>query len=336
MTRKKTLATSLLSLSTGLMLALSAAGVATAAPAKTQDSGQAQVTSTAVSNPTSDQYWTPERMRAAVPGDVLADKAVSRQINTGTSATPDFAERGPSTKIAGTSPMVTQQALHTDVAPINHIGKVFFTMAGANYVCSGNSVISDNKSTVATAGHCVNEGPGAFAKNFVFVPGYVDGTAPLGKWPAKKLYAPSQWSKLGNIQYDTGFAVVSQLNGQSLADVVGASGVQFNQPRGMTYTSYGYPASAPFTGQTLVSCTGKAGTDVINPQFKTQGIPCDMTGGSSGGPWFMEGATDAERDANGYQNSVNSYGYGTRSTTMFGPYWGQTIEKVYRNASSAR
>jgi hypothetical protein len=335
MTSKKTLATSLASLSTGLMLVLFAAGGATAAPATSQDSAQPTVTSTAVSTSATDQYWTPERMRAAVPGEVLADKAVARQINAGPSAAPDIAETGSSTKIAGTSPTVTLQALHTDVAPVNHVGKVFFTMAGANYVCSGNSVIAENKSTVSTAGHCVNEGPGAFAKNFVFVPGYVDGTAPFGKWPAKKLYAPSQWSKLGNIQYDTGFAIVSQLNGKSLADVVGASGVQFNQARGMTYTSYGYPAAVPFTGQTLVSCTGKAGTDAINPQFKTQGIPCDMTGGSSGGPWFIQGGTDAERGSNGYQNSINSYGYGTRSTTMFGPYWGQTIEKVYKNASSA-
>lgn len=333
MTRKKTLATSFLSLSTGLMLALSTAVGATAAPAKSQDAGQPQVTSTAVSNSSTDQYWTPERMRAAVPGEVLADKAVARQINQGPSAPADDVERGSGTTIAGTSAQPSLQALHTDVPAIKHIGKVFFTMAGANYVCSGNSVISENESTVSTAGHCVNEGPGAFVKNFVFVPGYVDGRAPFGKWPARKLYAPSQWSKLGNIQYDTGFAVVSQVNGQSLSDVVGASGVQFSQPRGMTYTSYGYPAAVPFTGQTLVSCTGKAGIDTINPQFKTQGIPCDMTGGSSGGPWFIQAGTDAE--SNGYQNSINSYGYGTRSTTMFGPYWGQTIEKVYKYASSA-
>ncbi|TSE16586.1 hypothetical protein B1A87_012710 [Arthrobacter sp. KBS0703] len=335
MTSKKTLATSLASLSTGLMLALSVAGGATAAPAKSQDSDPLQVTSTVVSNSPTDQYWTPERMRAAVPGDVLADKAVARQINQGPSATADVAETGTSTEIAGTTAQVTLQALHANVAPIAHIGKVFFTMAGANYVCSGNSVIADNKSTVSTAGHCVNEGPGAFATNFVFVPGYVNGTAPYGKWPARKLYAPSQWSKLGNIQYDTGFAIVSKVNGESLSDVVGASGVQFNQAREMTYMSFGYPAAVPFTGQTLVSCTGKAGTDSINPQFKTQGIPCDMTGGSSGGPWFVQGGTDADRDSNGFQNSINSYGYGTQSTTMFGPYWGKTIEKVYQNASSA-
>jgi hypothetical protein len=344
MTSKKSLATSLISLSAGLLLALSAAGGATASPSKSQDSGQPQLATTVasatttvssatttVSSATTAGYWTPERMRAAIPGDVLADRAVARQNSKGTNSGPSVEERGSSTKIAGTSGNGSKTtALHKDELPVRHIGKVFFTLGGANFVCSGNSVVSTNKSTVSTAGHCVNEGPGAFATNFVFVPQYKDGAAPLGKWPAKALFAPKQWSGDGNMQYDTGFAVVSQLNGQNLADVAGASGVAFNQARGLNYKSYGYPAAAPFTGQTLVSCTGKSGNDVINPQFDTQGIPCDMTGGSSGGPWFMGS------DATAFQNSINSYGYGTRSTTMFGPYWGDTIQQAYKSASATK
>lgn len=44
------------------------------------------------------------------------------------------------------------------------------------------------------------------------------------------------------------------------------------------------------------------------------------------------GGTDAASSADGFQNSVNSYGYGTSSTTMFGPFWGSTIMKVYDSA----
>jgi len=54
-----------------------------------------------------------------------------------------------------------------------------------------------------------------------------------------------------------------------------------------------------------------------------------MTGGSSGGPWFI-GTGSA-----GFQNSINSYGYGTRATTMFGPYWGTVIQQAYNSASAA-
>ena len=40
---------------------------------------------------------------------------------------------------------------------------------------------------------------------------------------------------------------MTTLNGQNLSDVVGASGVQFNAARGLTYKAFGYPAAAPFT-----------------------------------------------------------------------------------------
>ncbi|MFF1384933.1 trypsin-like serine peptidase [Arthrobacter sp. NPDC058288] len=328
MTKSKTLATSLLSLSAAALLAVCAAGGAQAAPASPQDvspqnGGQVAIQSVDGSNAA--DYWTADRMRAAVPGDVLAAKALQRG-NTSSAAA---VEKGSSTKITGKAGK-GKTVLHVDENPVSHIGKVFFTMGGSNYVCSGNSVVSNNKSTVSTAGHCVNEGPGAFATNFVFVPAYLDGAAPYGKWAAKALYAPTQWSSAGDMQYDTGFAVVSQLNGQSLADVVGSSGVQFNAARGLTYKSYGYPAAAPFNGQSLVSCTGPASDDPYNPQFNTQGIPCDMTGGSSGGPWFIG------TSSNGYQNSINSYGYsGAPSKVMYGPYWGSVIQQAYSSASSA-
>lgn len=333
MTSKKSLATSLMSLSAGLLLTLSAAGGATASPATSQGSEQPHIASTAIASSTAAAYWTSERMRAAIPGDVLAEKAVARHNSKSKNFGADILEKGSSTKIAGTSARGKTTSLHTNEQPVSHIGKVFFTLNGGNYVCSGNSVISANKSTVSTAGHCLNSGPGAFASNFVFVPAYRDGVAPHGKWPAKALYAPTQWSADGNIQYDTGFAVVSQLNGRNLADVVGAVGVAFNQPRGLTYKAYGYPAAKPFTGQTLVSCSGKARKDALNPQFDTQGIPCDMTGGSSGGPWLVPGNP---ADGLGYQNSVNSYGYGTSATSMYGPYWGEVIAEVYARAEAAR
>jgi V8-like Glu-specific endopeptidase len=331
MTSKKTLAGSLLSLSTGLLLAASAIGGATASSATSQDSTQLQVTSTPVSSPKG--YWTPDRMRAALPGDVLADKAVSRQDDAGSPSA--AVESGELTRFTGTAPQTTATtALHLNEAPVSHIGKVFFTLGGVNYVCSGNSIAAQNKSLVATAGHCVNEGPGAFATNWVFVPGYINGKAPYGQWPAKSLHAARNWTSGGDIRYDTGFAVVARVGGKALADVVGASGVEFNQSRGMTYKSFGYPAAAPFTGQTLVSCTGTAHDDSINPQFNSQGISCDMTGGSSGGPWFAQSDTNAVSGADSFQNSVNSYGYGTNSTTMFGPYWGSTTMKVYNYAQN--
>jgi len=321
----KTLATSLLSLSAAALLAVCAAGSASATPAPAaQDKETPLVASQSLDGAQAAEYWTPERMKSAIPGEVLANKALARG-NKSPAAT---VEKGSSTQISGKA-AGGKTTLHADESPVSNIGKVFFTMGGSNYVCSGNSVSASNKSTVSTAGHCVNEGPGAFATNFVFVPAYLNGAAPYGKWAAKALYTTTQWSSAGDMQYDTGFAVVSPLNGQNLSDVVGSSGVQFNAARGLTYKSYGYPAASPFNGQSLVSCTGPAADDPNNPQFNAQGIPCDMTGGSSGGPWFIG------TSSSGYQNSINSYGYGTRSTVMYGPYWGSVIQQAYTTAAAS-
>jgi hypothetical protein len=319
MTRTRSLASGLLSLSAAAVLALTSAGGATAAPAATEDNKNPSVTSAVLDATGVADYWTADRMRSAIPGDVLAGKALER----GNRSSADTVEKGKDTRVKATKGRAT---IAQSEAPVKHIGKVFFTLGGSNYVCSGNAVSSSNKSTVSTAGHCLNEGPGAFATNFAFVPAYENGAEPYGKWTAKSLHAPTQWSKDGNMAYDTGFAVMNPLNGKNLTDVVGGSGVAFNQARGLTYKSFGYPAAAPFNGQTLKSCTGTAADDPNNPQFLTQGIPCDMTGGSSGGPWFIG------TGSSGLQNSVNSYGY-NRSAVMYGPFWGTVIQATYDSAS---
>jgi V8-like Glu-specific endopeptidase len=307
------------------MLALTAAGGATAAPAASDDKQAPSVTSAAVDGTGAADYWTADRMRSAVPGDVLAGKALERG-NTSSAAT---VEKGKNTKLQAGKGKATIAVSET---PVDHIGKVFFTLGGSNYVCSGNAVVSANKSTVATAGHCLNEGPGAFATNFIFVPAYLNGAAPYGKWTARTLYAPTQWCGAGDMTYDTGFAVVNQLNGKYLSDVVAESGVEFNAARGLTYKSYGYPAASPFNGESLKSCTGRASNDANNPQFLTQGISCDMTGGSSGGPWFIQSGSGT--GANGLQNSINSYGY-SGSPVMYGPYWGAVIQQTYTSAAAS-
>jgi V8-like Glu-specific endopeptidase len=324
MIRTRSLVSGFLSLTAAAALTISAGGVAGASPAATDDKKTPSVTSRAVDSPGAADYWTADRMRAAVSGEVLAGKAVER----GTRSSAVTVEKGQKTEVKPTSGKPT---LAKDEAPVKSVGKIFFTLAGANYVCSGNSVAAPNKSTVATAGHCVSGGPGTFATNFVFVPAYENGAAPYGKWTATSLHTPTEWSAGGDISYDTGFAVMGKNSaGQNLADVVGATGVAFNQDRALTYQSFGYPASSPFNGETLKSCSGSASDDTINAQFGTQGIPCDMNGGASGGPWFVQGAFS--RSGAPVQNSINSYGY-DRSGIMYGPYWGSVIQQTYNEAA---
>ena len=263
-------------------------------------------------------YWTPQRMRAAAPADVLlTGKAASTpaaEVAKGAPVT--YAKPGPGGEV---TPMATSES------PVPNIGKVFFTLNGRNYVCSGNAVSASNGSVVSTAAHCVHSGKGKYATNWVFVPAYENGAAPYGQWAATSLTAPTQWTKRGDISYDTGFAKVGQLGGRTLAATVGASAIAFNQARGLAYEAFGYPAAAPFNGQTLKSCSGTASPDPYG-QTQSQGIPCDMTGGSSGGPWFL---------GTGAQNSVNSFGYNNIPNVMFGPYYGTVAQQTYATAAAS-
>lgn len=259
-------------------------------------------------------YWTEERMRSAIPADVLvADNA--RAAKNATPGKP--VEAGQPQRVQAQKPKAT------GLSPISHVGKVFFTLGGGNYVCSGNAVSSANELTVSTAGHCVNEGGGAYASRWIFVPAYENGRAPYGQWTATELITTSAWANSGDISYDGAFAVMAPLNGRTLSDTVGATGVGFNLSRGLAYDAFGYPAARPFNGETLQGCTGAARPDPYN-QTLSQGIPCDMTGGSSGGPWFTQGL----------QNSVNSFGYSGVRNTMFGPYFGTAIQQAYQAAAN--
>ncbi|HET6549221.1 MAG TPA: hypothetical protein VFG79_12220 [Solirubrobacter sp.] len=213
-------------------------------------------------------YWSAARMRNAKPAD---------RVVGGQKAQPHKAL--PWTSAEVTTPY-TQQ-------PTSTHGKVFFTLGGVDYVCSGTALLSGNKRVVWTAGHCVNEGPGDFATNWEFVPAYKDGTAPLGVYVAEDLVTSSAWANQGDFSYDFAAAVVGPAGGTALTDRVGGRGIAFNYDRNQNYVSYGYPAAPPFTGERLWTCTSPLQTSDSSASPATMGIGCDMTGGSSGGGWSV-------------------------------------------------
>ncbi|GAA2457050.1 peptidase [Actinomadura vinacea] len=269
------------------------------------------------------RHWTSERMRSAIPMERLFKPKRSSQ---------ETVRRGLKQVLPPTSAQsipnlggewsgggkVTRTA-----------GRVFFTYQGRSASCSGDAVSSANKSTVITAGHCVKM-DGAWHTNWVFVPGYKNGARPHGTWTAAKTFATPQWTANEDLSYDVGAAVVNSLGGRKLVDVVGGQGIAFNQPRGQNMYSFGYPAAAPYDGSKLVYCSGP----VINDPLLSDGIGlgCNMTGGSSGGPWFLR---FDEAKGTGIQNSVNSFKYNFLPTHMFGPYFGADAQNVYKKAQSS-
>ncbi|MET0132771.1 MAG: peptidase, partial [Kibdelosporangium sp.] len=291
---------------TGLALAAFVTPVA-AEPVATTTATIHQAATTADAARAVTAFWTPERMRSAQPLDLLpvAPNAL-REVPSGLPQVVPGVQSFPNGGAAWTGGgAVTRTA-----------GRVFFTYQGRTASCSGDAVTSTNKSTVVTAGHCVKL-DGAFHTNWAFAPGYDNGSTPYGTWTARATMATPQWVASEDINYDVGAAVVNQLNGQSLTDVVGSQGIAFNQARGQSMYAFGYPAAAPYDGTKLIYCSGT----VFNDFLLSQGIgmTCNQTGGASGGPWFL---SFNEATGTGVQNSVNSFKYNFFPNWMFGPYFG--------------
>lgn len=322
----------------GAMAALALGGsvaVALGAPSQASESvSDIAVHSAATSRAAQDrvaEYWTPQRMRDALPAEVLvADRDKSSAGGAVAAGKPTVvpqaaAKPAPSAAFVGGYYSGGGEVVDTT-------GKVFFTLGGVNYVCSGSAVSSGNKDVVLTAGHCVNEGPGAFATNWAFVPGYDDGARPYGTFTARQLTTTTQWQNSGDFDYDVAFAVLNTLNGAHLTDVVGGQAIGFNQARGQYMYSFGYPAANPYDGSDIAWCHGTVVQDTFGGS-SDQGLDCNLTGGSSGGPWFVN---YSESTGVGVLNSVNSFKYrgGSMRNYMFGPYLGDVAQSLYSSASS--
>ncbi|MET9952105.1 peptidase [Streptomyces sp. NPDC006339] len=276
-------------------------------------------------------FWTPDRMRSATSLDLTAAPGALRQVArsaTPTTIAPTAAKAAPS----AVSPAAFPQAGGAWTgggAVVKTSGRVFFTFQGRTASCSGNAVTSQNASTVITAGHCVKY-QGAWHTNWVFVPAYDNGQAPYGQWTATKTLTTPQWEASEDINYDIGAAVVAPLNGKTLTSVTGAQGIQFNGGYNKAMYAFGFPAASPYDGSKFIYCSGNSSKDFLFSQDHS--LACNMTGGSSGGPWFT---SFSEATGTGLQVSVNSFGYTFLPNRMFGPYFGTDAQNLYNKAQAS-
>lgn len=266
-------------------------------------------------------YWTPERMATAIPRDFVRDgagKLVPRAKPGG-----------------GTSGAVTGASWTGNGIVERQSGRVLFTMGGVNYICSG-SVVDDGStangySTVLTAGHCVYDAVDGWAANWLFIPDFDDAPTYTcantfyGCWTATRLATHERFVTAGGfndqaVQVDFAFARVegggkfATANAELDAVTGGYSlkigGVALSD----TLWAFGYPAAGRYKGKDLTYCKGTLVNDPYGAN--TWGMACNMTGGSSGGPWL--GDTTNPGTTEGRVASLNSYGY-SGLAYMFGP-----------------
>ncbi len=280
-------------------------------------------------------HWTAARMAAATPRDFVRDPGRG------------FTPRGkPGSGGGGTT---TGASWNGGGAIKERAGKVYFEMGGSGYVCSG-AVASDTRSgysLVLTAGHCAyDETAGQFATNWLFIPDFDQSPTftcsqtEYGCWTAQALVVHSGYATAGSFNtqatvHDYAFAVVGpggHSGGAQLDAAVGAFAVSIPgfTAAGQTSYAFGYPAAQKYKGKDLVYCAGSIFADPYNDDL-TWGVPCNMTGGSSGGPWLSGFSTSS---GSGSLSSLNSYGY-SGVTAMHGPKFNADTADVYAAAKSA-
>lgn len=282
-------------------------------------------------------FWTAERMASATPRDFTLDP----KRGLPPAAQPvGRAKPGNGGNVTGAS--WTKGGLIKEAS-----GKVFFTMGGTTYVCSG-AVATDtrtNYSLVLTAAHCAyDETDGAFATNWMFYPDYDESptrtcaNTAYGCWTASGLVVHQGYTTAGGFNqqatlHDWAFAVVGAGGKAStqLDTTVGSFPISFSAlADGTKVYAFGYPAAQKYRGNDFVYCAGPTFSDPYNDEL-TYGVTCDMTGGSSGGPWlsgFDEGT------GSGTLSSVNSYGY-SGVKAMHGPKFNTKTQATYSTADSS-
>jgi V8-like Glu-specific endopeptidase len=218
------------------------------------------------------------------------------------------------------------------VYPYRTVGKVFMRQNGINYVCSGASVQSAPHQVVFTAGHCLNDGAGHWSTNVIFVPARRNYKNPYGTFAATKLWALKGWKESHDFAFDqAAFSVGKNSKGKTLQSQVGSLGFAWNQDRIQHWDLFGYPAAYPFSGERPVTCgASHAVDDAVSATggFDTIGVGCDMTGGSSGGPWIL-----ALGHGN-YLNGLISYGYDVQPEAIYGPYFSSKTNELRCRAAT--
>lgn len=297
-------------------------------------------------------YWTPERMRTAKSVDSDPDfrKAVRayEERSQKQKGSDQASQAGPVREVKSTSGTAkpsdgdlsfTGRASGTiSRAPAAFAsftertsGKVFFTKPGVgNFVCSGTVVNTSGRDAVWTAGHCVHGGEGSrWWTNWTFVPDYDQGNRPVGTWSARQLWSKGDWVNDSDFDEDMGVAIMNTVAGQHIQNLVGGQGFTVNRGKRNYEVAFGYPAGAPFDGQTLRRCTGTSSPewDAWFVWSHTLKIPCNFTGGASGGGWFYGYNFST---GTGALNGVNSRADLPNPTIVLSPYFDDSAWSLYQ------
>jgi len=235
------------------------------------------------------EYWTPERVKAAVPKPHDKPKP---------SEQPPRMPKAAPTKVAnpGKSPYLA-------------CGKLLFTWQGIDYVGSASAI---DEHVLVTAAHNVydfKDGSGSYSTNILFYAAYT-GQPPAYAFAYDVTLAAAGWVKQakGSRPHQYDYAMVRIPQSMAALSPL-ALQVSVQNTSQTQWDAIGYPGS-PADGKTMYEVLG---TYIAGTEKGTIGMTNNnMAKGSSGGPWLV-----VNKGIQSLVNGVNSYG----DTEMYSPYF---------------
>jgi len=220
------------------------------------------------------------------------------------------------------------------VFPYSTVGVLFFSQNGTDYRCSAASIGSN---ALWTAGHCVHNGLGSvdgWSDNVVFAPAYEDGNTPFGTWTFYDLVTRVAWFSGGDFRFDIGGVILEpNASDQTVNEVVGSLGFAYNLNPNQHWFNIGYPVKAPFDGKTMQICAASFARNAPSYTSPTpMAMGCDMTPGSSGGPWIIN--FSGSPGHTNYINGNNSYRYTGLEEEIYSPYFSDAAKDLLAYLSS--
>lgn len=228
------------------------------------------------------------------------------------------------------------------------LGKLFFTIDSVDYVCTASVI---GQGTIATAAHCLksdldqNGSAETWHTNWLFCPSYYAGgvypTRGCWSWTGAKV--SSNWASQSALDRDYACIVTAPTGtvvNNKVGNVTGWAGRAWNFPSSQMEFSWGYPQGPtwpavpglggegprPFPGYNVITAASPEWYEVdmtAGDGQVSKYMGNDMTGGSSGGPWWLSigHRTKEYADTDGF-SSTDPPGCGTLDSPCVpgGPY----------------
>lgn len=288
-----------------------------------------------------ENYWTPERIESAQPlplrtrpksATIFGGRPGALSMPSGSLVEVPPIWPKPLQSPTPLRPAETRRVDDLTAYPFAVVGKLRMSFPrGGGFVGSAWVI---GRRAILTAGHCLYDArAGGCAAHVQFLPQYRQGVS-LGVWTITRQTALREFVQKDDLRYDLAAAILDR----DLGHLTGIAGYRVNpiMPQGTELIGLGYPARPqdrfPFDGEHLWQSQGRLVSDPApgTTRERTLGATNDLSGGSSGGPWFAADSPGVALGLNSHIHTDNAGNPIDWPRQMRSPYFGAAFMRLVK------